>query len=105
MKIYTTMVILDGEIHRTDTIAYQNGFWLVPDWLVSPDKKHMRPLRIISLATIPHEGNPEGPSPQFVISYSIPKSLFRGMIPKGEEKRYVIVENPQIIFPNPDVLN
>ena len=41
----------------------------------------------------------------FVIDSPIPKSVFLGHPPKGEENRYEIVENPGLVFPNPDVLN
>ena len=71
----------------------------MPDWIESPDGKHLRPLRIISLSTIPHEKTNQG----FLVKSPIPKSVFRGHPPEGEDNRYVIVENPDIVLPNPDL--
>jgi hypothetical protein len=103
-KIFKTMLIINGEIHSMDTIAHGGGFWLVPEWLVSPDGKSMSPLRIISLATIPHHG-PFGSASEFSVIYPLPKSLFRGVTPPGKEGQFEIVEAPGIIFPNLDALH
>ena len=105
MKIFKTMVIVDGAINQIETIEYEGYYWLVPDWLVSPDGKQMRPLRIISLATIPHTGKPEGAAPHFVVSGPVPKSVFDGVAPKGQEALFRIVEQPQIVFPNPSAFH
>lgn len=105
MKLYQAALIMDGGMYYMDAIKYQGSYWLVPDWILSPDETLMRPIRIISLAKLPHQVNPKGPAPHVVVEYSIPKSVSAGLIPVGEEDRYEVIENPEIFLPNPDVLN
>lgn len=105
MKLYSAMLTTDGDIVKMDVIEYKGGFWLVPEWLVSPDKKYMRPLRAVSLATIEHSLIESGNPAHFVVSMPIDKSVFHGHPVEDLQTAYVIEENPEIVFPNPDVLN
>ena len=104
--ILKTAVINGGNIDLMDTIEHEGHFWLVPNWILSRNDKYIRPLRIISLQTIPHQdfGSVKEGEARFVVSYPIPKSVFLGLPPKGRENLYVIRENPEIVLPNPDVL-
>jgi len=99
--IRKTTVAIGSAIREVDTIEHEGEFWLVPDWFESPDGKYLRPMRIISLSTIPHQETSQG----FLISSPLPKGVLLGHPPEGEEDRYLIHENPEIIVPNPDVLN
>lgn len=105
MKVFKTFLAVGSEIHTMDTIEYEGGFWLVPNWILSPDDQYMKPLLIVSLATIPHTESPEGVEPRFVVNSPIPKSVFQGVIPEGKEGQFVIVQEPHIVFPNPDKAN
>jgi hypothetical protein len=104
-KIYKTMLISGGGIQMMDTIEFEGAFWLIPEWLVSPDRKQMRPLRGVSLQTIPHQDLGEKQKAQrFVVNGPIPESVFRGLQPP-EGPKFEIREELRIVLPNPDVLN
>lgn len=100
--ILKTAVINGSTIDLMETIEFEGSFWLVPQWVLSRGDKYIRPLRIISLATIPHQ-RVDGPDYQFVVNSPIAKGVLLGHPPKGQEKLYVIRENPEIVLPNPDV--
>jgi hypothetical protein len=100
-----THVIVDWEVRLVDWIMHEDKAWLVPDWLVSPDDRSMRPLRIISLKMAAgYEGYKLGEAPLvWFRSNSIPKSLFEnGVVPPEQEKVFVIREMPEIWLPNPE---
>lgn len=89
---------------KMDTIEHDGAWWLVPNWLLSPDKRQMRPLRIVFLRS-----NPPKPMgyrrSNLVVSHSVPEGVFRGAIPPERADEFVVIENPDLWFPNPDVLN
>lgn len=95
MKIFTTMVMLDNEIHSVDTIEYEGKFWLVPNWLDSRDEGWTMPERIVLLDTLPHKRIECG-NPDFLVEYSIPKSVFFGQIPKESKYNFVVIMHPDI---------
>lgn len=99
-----TAVVMGGEIVQIDTILHENEFWLVPEWLLSTDKKEMRPARIIRLLSIPHQGDPfQVEPPQFSILHPLPEYVLSGLPPpQGSRPRFVVVETPDIWFQNPD---
>ena len=99
MKIYKATVVVAADVHNIcimDVIEYAGGFWLVPEWLDNPVRKVTKPLRIVSLATLPHQrGNS---SPQFVVNDPVPKYVFDGRVPPQEANKYVVVEAPDILI-------
>jgi len=102
-KIYRAVLISGPSILQMETIEHDGRFWLVPDWIVSRDQKLMKPLRIISLATIPHTDLGEGQrGHRFVVHGPVRQSTLRGHPPPEEANLFEIVESPEIIFPNPD---
>ena len=106
MAIHKAQVIIAAdvhEIHTVDVIEYLNRFWLVPEWLDSPDKKSTTPARIVSLATIPHQ-RMDGPI-GFVVNDPIPKSVLFGQPSPEEAGKFVIVEAPPIRLPHPSAFH
>lgn len=101
MAIAKTMLTMGGGIYRMDSIEHEGVRWLVPNWILSQDGRHMRPIRIIRPLSQPFE--PFGK--EFLLSFPIPKSVSNGVVPQGQEALFEVVENPAIILPNPDVLN
>jgi len=89
-----------GEIHKMDVIEFDGKFWLVPEWIDSPDKKVTMPARIVLLDVIPHERS-QGKDYQFIVSGSVPKSVFEGRVPPELEDQYVVIERPDIRLPLP----
>jgi hypothetical protein len=87
-----TYVTFDGAIHKVDTIRWKDSFWLVPNWLDTPDGKHAMPTRIIRLDTIRHApmGN------DFVVQSPMPKELFGDRTPKEPIAGYEYLELPNI---------
>lgn len=103
--ILKTMLTTGGKILTMDTIVYEGEPWLVPDWILSPDDKRIRPLRIIALRTMAHQPTHKSSGWDFVVTHPVPKSVLLGHPPEGKEKLFVIHENPEIWVLNPDVLN
>lgn len=103
---YKQIVNMGGNTVTMDVIEYEGGGWLVPQWLVSPDKKTMRPARIISLRM----SGIESPAPRVALAFFQndiwPESLFlEGVIPPDKRQLLLVHENPDIEVPNPDVTN
>ncbi len=104
MKIYKAMLFISenndgtgGAIHSMDVIAYEDYFWLVPEWYDYTSQGVSMPLRIVSLKTIAHaKGNAD---PQFVVHAPVPKSVFLGQIPPELEDQYVVIDRPDIVVP------
>jgi hypothetical protein len=99
-----TPVIVDGEILSMEWIMHQGKAWLVPYWLLSPDDKLMRPVRIISLAVAHGHNMDLGELPlAYFQSNPIPKCLIDdGVVPPELEKVFEILEEPGIWIPNPE---
>jgi hypothetical protein len=100
MKIYKATVIVAADVHRTcrmDVIEHDGEFWLVPEWLDNQVRRLTKPLRIVSLRTLPHQrGNAR---PEFVVNDPVPKYVFDGRIPPEEAGKYVVIEDPEIYIP------
>jgi len=97
LKIYKTMVYFSddthGNIYKVDTIEYEGKYWLVPEWLESPQEGLTMPKRIILLETLQHQKNIGGAISDFVLNDGIPKAVFDGEQAGGI---YIIIENPDI---------
>lgn len=93
----TILAYPDGthHVHTTDVIEFRGTFWLVPEWLDNRVQKLTKPVRIVSLATLPHSRTGRF----FVVNDPIPKSVFDGQIPPQEAGKFVVIENPDISFP------
>jgi hypothetical protein len=96
MKVYTTMVPLDDGLNEFDTIEYEGGRWLVPEWLDSPAEKWSMPKRIIRVDFLPGGKAPASSGVDYYISDPIPRTLLNGQIPKELEGRVVVIEHPDI---------
>jgi hypothetical protein len=104
MKIYTAMLVISenddgtgGSVSSMDVIEHKDYFWLVPEWLDYTSQGVSKPVRIVSLKTIPHEKSVGDPG--FVVSGPVPKSVFEGQIPPGQEQLYIVIESPDIVVP------
>lgn len=108
MAIHETTVMIrepDG-IHNTmkmDTVEFDGQFWLVSEWYENPSRGVMRPVRMVSLATIEHMRT-MGDYPSITIQDPLPSSLFENPSPE-EARKFVIMEEPAIEFPIPPPLN
>jgi hypothetical protein len=103
MKIYKAMVIIASDVHETrmvDVIEHDGEFWLVPEWLDNQVRRLTKPLRIVSLRTLPHQriAGKDHP-PDFVVNDPVPKYVFDGRTPPQEADKYVVVEGPEIYIP------
>jgi hypothetical protein len=94
-----------GTIFKVDVIEYLGAFWLVPEWLESPELKERRPTRIISLMTLPHQDIPNGQYPRFLVNVPVSKAVFEGRIPPERAKGYIVIDRPDIRLPFGDGLN
>ena len=100
--VYRAVVQVGRASRGADVIAYEGEFWLVTEWLVTQDKKRMRPLRMVSLTGIPHEGGAGDRAPQFIVSERLPAALFApATLPSDLRRKYPVVAAPDIEFANP----
>jgi hypothetical protein len=99
MKILKTMVAVnDGAnsgIDLCDTIEYEGKLWLVPAWIVSPDRQSRKPARIICMHGLRYQNAPQGAD--YVLNDPMPKSLFEPGQPQvGPE--FVYRDMPNIVL-------
>ena len=100
MKIFKTLMAFEGDnkIFNCDTISHEGRMWLVGEWLESPNEGWTTPARLVCLDLLQHQKS-DGSSTDFVLSHPIPKSVFDGQIPTGQEDLYLIMENSGIRYP------
>ncbi|WP_157158778.1 hypothetical protein [Bradyrhizobium genomosp. III] len=101
-----TLIIQEGAVCQVafmDVVEFDGQFWLVPEWFENISLGVMRPVRIISLATIRHTRSPG--NPEFVVEDPIPKSVFDGLTQLPEARGFDVRELPAIQFPIPPALN
>ncbi len=88
-------------------VTYDDRAWLAPLWIVSPDGKTRRPVRLI--APRPAPGIKPIPGPEILkIFAQIPLSqalLEQGEIPPELGQLVEVLEAPDISFPTPEALN
>ena len=97
MKILKTMVSDGTSIQSVDTIEFEGQMWLVPLWFDLQEEGMTMPLRIIALATIPHQVLEHYPAAQFAANKPLPKAFFEpGPIPPELKRGYEIRERPPI---------
>lgn len=101
------VVTTDGPILWMDTIQHDGGFWLVPEWTLSPDRKLMRPLRVVSIRMAgTDKAMPDRSVFQVLRDIPAPSSLYlTGEVPPKLGRLYLVVESPDVWLPNPDVVN
>ena len=87
----------DGTIYKVDTVEHEGHFWIVPEWLEIREEKLIMPARIIQIDSLDHQKT-EIYGCQFVVTYSIPKSVLSGETQTAEGVDYVVEERPHIHF-------
>ena len=106
MRVYQATLILSdddgkgGAIHTMDAIKYDGRMWLVPEWLDYKDEKVTMPARIVCLDSIPHNVS-RSKIRDIVVDGPVPRSVFEGRIPPGQEGKYLVIERPDIRLPIP----
>lgn len=103
-KLFAYIILSDddgtnGGINTMDVIEYDGKTWLVPNWLDFHVEKVTRPERIVLLEVISHHRTPN--SNIITVDGPVPRSVFEGRIPTGQESRYVVIEQPDIPMPLP----
>jgi hypothetical protein len=94
-----TMVAVGNTINKMDTVEFEGRYWLVPSWLVSPDGKWQRPVRIICLSSLEHQNLGNG---EFVLTLPLPAALAANQIdPPSPIDGFLVLEQPQIVVPAP----
>ena len=100
MKLLKTLVPFDDGIYLVDTIEYEGGLWLVPEWIAGkPSKGYSRPARIIRITFLQRSG-PFGKA-DHVLKDPLPKGVFEGHVPTELKDVYVVIENPDIVVEIP----
>lgn len=103
----TISLPIDDAVEAIDWIEYQDRAWLVPVWIVAPDRKTQRPLRIIA----PRFAPGYKPIPGMAIlghfrERPLPKALLeQGHIPPKLEQVVEVHENPDIYADTPGALD
>jgi hypothetical protein len=102
----TITVPVGDSILSIEWITYNGQAWLVPAWILSPDGKTQRPLRLIAPKFAPGVQPIPGPEMLGVFQQGILLTealLERGEIPPQLEKLVEILEEPDISLPNPEL--
>jgi hypothetical protein len=93
---------------KTDAIEYEGSYWLVPEWLVSPDQKSRKPTRIIRVEE-PYQlagrlaGHPKDGFDIFV-NVPVPTAVLEGRSLREEGRLFDVVEGPDIEIPVDETL-
>ncbi len=100
MKILKTLIPSETGLFLCDTIEYENGLWLVPEWIDGiPTKESSKPARIIQITYLPKSG-PFGEA-DYLLQNPLPKGVFEGHVPPELKDVYVVIENPDITVAAP----
>lgn len=98
MKIMKTWLATHGAggAHQImDTIEYEGSLWLVPEWLESTSKGWTTPIRIIRPLKLSFQKMKMNGA-DFLLSHSVPTTLFLGHVPLGQEDEFEIIDHPPI---------
>jgi hypothetical protein len=102
MKILKTLVPFDDEICFVDTIEYEGGLWLVPEWIDdTPSKGYSMPVRIIRVPSLQPAG--KAVSADYVLANPLPKGVYEGNVPIELESVYVVIDRPDIVVESPKI--
>ncbi len=100
MMIYTTMVGSGSTIHKVDTIKYDRGIWLVPEWHEHVGEGYMTPARIVRLDVVPYqELAPDSPYGHFLVNGPMPQEALFGEPSEEQVSHYQIQFRPDIRVP------
>lgn len=102
----TVMIMSGSDVLEMETIEFEGRYWLVPNWFLSPDGQTMRPLRIIAPRFAPGYKPIAGLAALEIFrALPLPKTLLeQGVIPSELSPVVEVRESPDIVVPNPDVL-
>jgi hypothetical protein len=92
----------DGGIYVVDAIEYEDGLWLVPQWLDVPAQRATKPARLIRLDVLQHQKIASGQPADIVLNGGIPKVLLDCSTPLRSTLGFEVLELPEISFPAAD---
>lgn len=102
MTILKAFLTLQGGdtpgVHTMDVIEHEGQLWLVPEWFDYHAEGITMPVRIVSLSNIPHERT-TARGMEVVVSFPLPAAVFAGKLKEDLERKYTIVEKPNIRLP------
>jgi hypothetical protein len=103
--ILKALVGSDAGLLAIDVIEFDNGLWLVTEWLENRDIGWQTPARIIRMDTIPHQKcnpAPHNHGANFVVNVSIPKAILSGADPTqaGSEFPLEVRDLPGVRVPS-----
>jgi hypothetical protein len=100
MKILNTLIPSVEGLFLCDTIEYEDGLWLVPEWIDGiPSKGYSKPARIIQITYLASPGPPG--MADYLLQNPLPKGVFEGHVPSELKNVYVVIENPDIVVESP----
>lgn len=85
-----------GGVFHMDTIEYQGGFWLVPEWLKELGSNIGMPARLIRLDSLPHQKTPGSPLGDFVLNNPLPKDVVDRHSPVKTGSGYEVIQYPDL---------
>jgi len=96
-RVWKTAVLVEDGIYDVDTIEVGGARWLVPEWVeANPRPGCSMPVRVIGLT----ERYQAIDWNLVWVGVPVPKSLFEGHTPPGQEAKYVVVERPALFVDN-----
>ena len=100
MHVYKTLVAFeggDGGLFKCDTIKWNGGLWLVPEWLEYPKENIAKPKRIVRMDRFQHQES-QSQVADYILNYPISKDAFDGNVPEVLKTLYEVIETPDLIF-------
>ena len=99
-KVWKTLVeTAKGEWHSVDTIEYDGGNWLVPEWLPGPSANMRKPARLIRVDLLDRKdiGGLGGVAQTQILDGLIPKSVLEGT-ESPDDPRIVVLQSPELFL-------
>ena len=104
MTIYSAHVFVGQMFAEKQVIIVNQKKLLVVQWLFDQELTQRRPELVIPLARLQHEDfghDPTAPS-RFVVTESLPESLFDGTLSDAERNRLGVRKGPDVTYPLDD---
>ncbi len=103
--VWKCLAVIDTSLVLIDVIQYQNKFWLVPEWLDSPDGQWSRPRRIISVKKLQrYDLKAIGTeAADFALDETLAEDVLTGACSSGKASKYQIIDLPALRFRKPQL--
>jgi hypothetical protein len=98
MQILKTIVTNGTTILPIDTISYEDGLWLVPNWIATGDGLGLTPDRIIRIDVLSlRKLKPPHPWEYHLLD-CVPNRVLDGSLAARDARQFVVIDRPKDII-------